>query len=168
MSSSDLSAFDASGLPDVSNYRVGIVVSEWNSEVTENLLRGCTETLSTCGFRLDNIHIYHVPGSFELPLGASWLLENRQVHGVICLGAVVRGETPHFEFVSLACANGIQDVALKYNKPVVFGVLTTDTAAQAYDRSGGRLGNKGVEAAVTVIKMLGLQRQLDESWVGVK
>ena len=167
MSSSDLSAFDPSGLPDVSACRIGVVVSEWNSEVTDNLLRGCTETLSQCGVRLDNLQIHYVPGSFELPLGAAWLLDNRQVHGVICLGAVVRGETPHFEFVSLACANGIQDVALKYNKPVVFGVLTTDTAAQAHDRSGGKLGNKGVEAAVTLIKMLGLRQQLEDSWVGV-
>jgi 6,7-dimethyl-8-ribityllumazine synthase len=167
MATSDLSLFDSAGLPDASSFRIGIVVSEWNSEITDNLLKGCTQTLSDCGVRLDNIRIHHVPGSFELALGAQLLLESRHVQAVICLGSIIRGETPHFEFVSLACATGIKDVTLKYGKPVVFGVLTDDNISQARDRSGGKHGNKGVEAAITAIKMLAFQTQVEDSWLGV-
>lgn len=164
MATTNLSAFDKSQLPDASNMRIGIVVSEWNSFVTENLLRGAVETLTECGATLDNIRIVHVPGSFELPSGAQLLIENRSVEAVICLGSVIRGETPHFDFVCQTTADGVKDVALKYNKPVIFGVLTDDNEAQARSRSGGAHGNKGVEAAVTAIKMVALKRQLEDSW----
>lgn len=142
--------------------RIGIVVSEWNGDITDSLLRGAMETLSEAGVTLDYVKIIYVPGSFELPSGAQMLMENTKVEAVICLGSVIRGETPHFEFVCHTCAQGVKDVALKYNRPVIFGVLTDNTPEQARDRSGGRLGNKGVEAAVTALKMIALKRQLED------
>lgn len=141
--------------------RIGIVVSEWNNDITDNLLRGAMETLTECGASLDHLKIIYVPGSFELPSGAQMLLENTSVEAVITLGCVIRGETPHFDFVCQTCADGVKDVALKYKKPVIFGVLTDNTLEQSRARSGGNLGNKGVEAAVTAIKMIALQRQLE-------
>jgi 6,7-dimethyl-8-ribityllumazine synthase len=164
MATTNLSTYDKSQLPDASNMRIGIVVSEWNSFVTENLLRGALETLTECGATLDNIRIVHVPGSFELPSGAQMLIENRSVEAVICLGSVIRGETPHFDFVCQTTADGVKDVALLYKKPVIFGVLTDDNEAQARARSGGEHGNKGVEAAITAIKMIALKRQLEDNW----
>jgi 6,7-dimethyl-8-ribityllumazine synthase len=141
--------------------RIGIVVSEWNNDITDNLLRGAVETLTECGASLDYIKIIYVPGSFELPSGAQMLLENTSVEAVITLGCVIRGETPHFDFVCNACAQGVKDVSIKYNKPVIFGLLTDNNVEQSRARSGGNLGNKGVEAAVTAIKMIALQRQLE-------
>lgn len=161
MSSSNLSAYDKSQLPDVQSMRIGIVVSEWNNDITDNLLRGAVETLTECGASLDYIKIIYVPGSFELPSGAQMLLENTSVEAVITLGCVIRGETPHFDFVCNACAQGVKDVAIKYKKPVIFGLLTDNNVEQSRARSGGNLGNKGVEAAVTAIKMIALQRQLE-------
>jgi 6,7-dimethyl-8-ribityllumazine synthase len=161
MSSSNLSAYDKSQLPDVQSMRIGIVVSEWNNDITDNLLRGAVETLTECGASLDYIKIIYVPGSFELPSGAQMLLENTSVEAVITLGCVIRGETPHFDFVCNACAQGVKDVSIKYNKPVIFGLLTDNNVEQSRARSGGNLGNKGVEAAVTAIKMIALQRQLE-------
>jgi 6,7-dimethyl-8-ribityllumazine synthase len=161
MSSSNLSAYDKSQLPDVQSMRIGIVVSEWNNDITDNLLRGAVETLTECGASLDYIKIIYVPGSFELPSGAQMLLENTSVEAVITLGCVIRGETPHFDFVCNACAQGVKDVAIKYKKPVIFGLLTDNNVEQSRARSGGNLGNKGVEAAVTAIKMISIQRQLE-------
>jgi 6,7-dimethyl-8-ribityllumazine synthase len=161
MSSKNLSNYDRSQLPDVQSMRIGIVVSEWNNDITDNLLRGAMETLTECGASLDHLKIIYVPGSFELPSGAQMLLENTSVEAVITLGCVIRGETPHFDFVCQTCADGVKDVALKYMKPVIFGVLTDNTLEQSRARSGGNLGNKGVEAAVTAIKMIALQRQLE-------
>ncbi len=161
MSSSNLSAYDKSQLPDVQSMRIGIVVSEWNNDITDNLLRGAVETLSECGASLDYIKIIYVPGSFELPAGAQMLFENTSVEAVITLGCVIRGETPHFDFVCNACAQGVKDVSIKYKKPVIFGLLTDNNVEQSRARSGGNLGNKGVEAAVTAIKMIALQRSLE-------
>ena len=161
MSSSNLSYYDKSQLPDAASMRIGIVVSEWNSDITENLLRGALDTLIEAGVTVDYIKIIHVPGSYELPSGAQLLFENTKVEGVICLGSVIRGETPHFDFVCNGVAQGVKDVALRYGKPCIFGVLTDNTIEQSRDRSGGRLGNKGVEAAVTALKMIALKRQLE-------
>jgi 6,7-dimethyl-8-ribityllumazine synthase len=161
MSSSNLSAYDKSQLPDVQSMRIGIVVSEWNNDITDNLLRGAVETLTECGASLDYIKIIYVPGSFELPAGAQMLFENTSVEAVITLGCVIRGETPHFDFVCNACAQGVKDVSIKYKKPVIFGLLTDNNVEQSRARSGGNLGNKGVEAAVTAIKMIALQRSLE-------
>lgn len=165
MATINLSDYNKELLPDSTGMKIGIAVSEWNSDVTENLLKGAREALTECGVSLDNIYILYVPGSFELPLAARLLFENKSVEAVICLGAVIKGETPHFDFVSAACANGITETSLKYGKPVVFGVLTTLDIAQAHARSGGALGNKGIEAAITAVRMIGLQRELEDPWV---
>lgn len=163
MSTTNLSNFDPSDLPDASDMRVGLVVSQWNSQITSALQKGCIDTLTDAGMRLDNIIVVEVPGSFELPQGALLLSQNRSSEAIICLGSIIRGETPHFEFVSHACAQGIMDVGIKTGKPVIFGVLTDDNEAQALARSGGNKGNKGVEAAVTALKMIELRRQLEDT-----
>jgi len=153
----NLSAQDTSGIKDVSDKKIGIVVSEWNEEVTEALYSGAFETLISLGVKRENIERTNVPGSFELTLGAQWLAKRNDIDAVITLGCVIQGETRHFDFICQACANGITDVNLKYDKPVIFGVLTTDTQKQALDRSGGRHGNKGDEAATTAVKMLSIK-----------
>jgi len=163
MSTTNLSSFDSKALPDASGMRVGLVVSEWNRTITSGLEQGCIDTLLGAGVRKEHIMVVYVPGSFELPTGALLLAENRSPEAIICLGSIIRGETPHFEFVSLACANGVMEVGLKTGKPVVFGVLTDENEAQAIARSGGEKGNKGVEAAVTAIKMIALRRRLEDS-----
>jgi 6,7-dimethyl-8-ribityllumazine synthase len=160
----NLSSFDSSTLPDAATMRIGIVVSEWNDDITDNLLKGALDVLKQAGLPEDNLRVVHVPGSFELPLGAAWLLENSRMHGVIALGSVIRGETAHFDFVCQAVAQGVKDVALKFMRPVIFGVLTDDNRQQSIDRSGGKHGNKGVEAAVACLKMVHLNRTLTASW----
>lgn len=140
--------------------KVGIVVAEWNTAITSSLLNGAVKFLKDSGVKPDNIFVHHVPGSFELTLGAQWLAEQKKYDAVIALGCVIQGETKHFDFICAAVANGITEVGLKYNKPVVFGVLTTNTLQQAKDRSGGKHGNKGTEAAATALKMALLQRTL--------
>ena len=142
------------------NFRIGIVVSEWNEEITNMLYKGAFETLIESGFKKENIVTKYVPGSFELPLGAQIIIENCDVDSVICLGCVIQGETRHFEFICNAVAQGITQVGLDFSKPIIFGVLTTDTVKQAMERAGGKHGNKGVEAAVTALKMMSLQADL--------
>lgn len=138
-------------------YRIGIAVSDWNEEVTEALFAGALKTLVDAGVKRENIVRNNVPGSFELSLGSQWLAEQEKIDAVICLGCVIQGETKHFDFICDAVANGITNVGLKYNKPVVFGVLTTNTLKQALDRAGGKHGNKGDEAAATALGMLALK-----------
>lgn len=157
----NLSAFDRENIPNAGDMRIGIVVADWNRDITDNLLNGARNTLLEAGILETNIMVYRVPGSFELPLGAQWLLENTDIDGVITLGSVIQGETRHFEFVCNAVAKGIQDVNLKYSKPVIFGVLTDDNKQQAIDRSGGKHGNKGVDCAVAVLHMIEMRRSLD-------
>lgn len=149
----NLSDFSDTTVPSAAPYHFGIVVAEWNSAITNSLYQGAYESLLEHGALIDNIYTYSVPGSFELTSGADILLENSKLDAVICLGCVIQGETRHFDFICNAVANGLTNVALKYSKPVIFGVLTTDNQQQAVERSGGRHGNKGVEAAVTAIKM---------------
>lgn len=156
----NLSDYNPENIPNAKSFRFGIVVSEWNPEVTGALNAACLETLLTHGAVAANIQTVSVPGSFELPLAAQLLLQEDIADAVICLGCVVQGETRHFEFICQAIAAGIKDVNLKFSKPVIFGVLTADSKQQAIDRAGGKHGNKGVEAAVTAIKMLGLMDQL--------
>ncbi len=160
----NLSSFDATTLPDAASMRIGIVVSEWNDDITENLLNGAVEVLHQAGIKEHNLRVIRVPGSFELPLGAALLLQNDKVNGVVALGSVIRGETSHFDYVCQAVAQGIKDVSLKFMKPVIFGVLTDDNKQQSIDRSGGKHGNKGTEAAVACLKMVYLQRGLLTSW----
>lgn len=139
---------------DISKNKFGIVVAEWNEQVTESLYSGAYQTLINAGAVRDNIERMNVPGTFELSLGGQWMAERKDIDAVICLGCVIQGETRHFDFICDAVANGITTVNLKYNKPVIFGVLTTDNMKQALDRAGGKHGNKGDEAAATAIKML--------------
>jgi 6,7-dimethyl-8-ribityllumazine synthase len=134
--------------------KFAIVVAEWNEDITEALLDGAMNCLIQNGINKKNISRTNVPGSFELSLGALWLAEKRQVDAVICLGCVIQGETPHFDYICQAVALGITEVGLKTRKPVIFGVLTTLNKKQAEERAGGKYGNKGEEAALTAIQML--------------
>ena len=154
-SNKNLSAFSDKNIIDISSRNIGIVVSEWNSEVTEALYAGAVETLVQNGAKIENLIRKSVPGSYELTLGAQWLAKEEGIDAVICLGCVIQGETPHFDYICQAVANGITNVGLRYDKPVIFGVLTTLNLQQALDRAGGKHGNKGDEAAATAIKMLG-------------
>lgn len=154
-SNKNLSTFSDTNINDISNNKFGIVVSEWNSEITEALFSGAVETLLQNGAKKENIIRKTVPGSYELTLGAQWLARENNIDAVICLGCVIQGETPHFDYICQAVANGITNVAIKYEKPIIFGVLTTLNIQQALDRAGGKHGNKGDEAAATAIKMLG-------------
>jgi 6,7-dimethyl-8-ribityllumazine synthase len=149
----NLSDFSGSEIPSASPYKFGIIVAEWNAEITNALYRGAIATLAKHGALAQNIHTFHVPGSFELTPAADILLKHRKVDAVICLGCLIQGETRHFDFICSAVANGLSNIAIKYSKPVIFGVLTTDNQQQAIDRAGGIHGNKGDEAAVTAIKM---------------
>lgn len=133
---------------------IAIVVAEWNKEITGALLSGAVDFLLSMGMKEDHISVHKVPGSFELTLGSQYCASLSGIDAVIALGCVIQGETRHFDFICQAVASGITDVALKYNKPVVFGVLTPDTHQQALDRAGGKHGNKGIEAAETALKML--------------
>lgn len=152
----NLSEFNRNEIPNAEDHNFGIVVSEWNNEITNALLQGAKETLINEGVKPGNIIVKIVPGAFELPYGAQFILENEDVDAIICLGCVIQGETRHFDFICDAVANGIMRVSLDYSVPVIFGVLTTDNLQQALDRSGGKHGNKGVEAAATALKMLAL------------
>ncbi len=157
----NLSDYNISEVPDASSMRIAIIYSEWNEEVTHALLNGAKDSLLKHGIKEDNIIVESVPGSFELPMGAQFLLKSdNTLDAVICIGCVIQGETRHFEFISQAVANGTMKVALMHNKPVVFGVLTTDNFQQAKERSGGVHGNKGDEAAITAIKMVNLKNIL--------
>lgn len=140
---------------DISRKKIGIIVSEYNDEITESLYEGALSTLLENGADRTLVVRKNVPGAYELSIGAQLLAQDKEIDAVICLGCVIQGETRHFEFICQSVAQGIKDVALKYNKPVIFGVLTTDTKQQALDRAGGKHGNKGVEAAASAIKMLG-------------
>ena len=157
----NLSDFSDTEIPSGAPYRFAIVVAEWNSIITNALYQGAYESLIDHGVLINNIFTYSVPGSFELTTGADLLLKNSKLDAVICLGCVIQGETRHFDFICNAVANGLTNVAVKYSKPVIFGVLTTDNQQQAADRSGGKHGNKGVEAAVTAIKMAALAETLN-------
>jgi 6,7-dimethyl-8-ribityllumazine synthase len=138
----------------ISDKKFALVVSEWNTEITEALYQGAFDTLLKAGAVRENLIRKTVPGSFELSLGAQWMAEKEEIDAVICLGCVIQGDTKHFDFICQAVAQGLTNVALKYNKPVIFGVLTPNTQQQALDRAGGKHGNKGDEAAYTAIKML--------------
>lgn len=134
--------------------KIGIVVAEWNAEITDKLLEGALLKLTEMGVNSRNIHTYKIPGSFELPLAAQWLAQKEFIEAVLVLGCLIKGETPHFEYIAEAVSQGIKEVNLKYNKPVIFGVLTTLTLEQALERVGGIHGHKGEEAAATALQML--------------
>lgn len=156
----NLSEVEIKANPKISRLRIAIVISDWNAEITSKLLSGAMTTLTKAGIKKEDITIYHVPGSFELPLGAKLIMHARKYDAVICLGCVIQGETRHFDFICSAVSNGIMQLGLEYRTPVIFGVLTTDTIAQAKERSGGKHGNKGIEAAATAIQMALLHQEV--------
>lgn len=154
----NLSDHDPHSIPDGSTLKVGIVVSEWNEEITAALLEGTLETLRKHGVSRDNIQIKTVPGSFELPYGARILADQCSPEVVICLGCVIQGETKHFDYICQGVTHGITELNLDYDIPFIFGVLTTSNLQQAKDRAGGKYGNKGDEAAVSALKMASLRK----------
>ena len=162
MATTNLSAYNAEDIPDAGKMRFGIVVSDWNSDVTWNLLDGAKKRLQKHGASEKNIIVKHVPGSFELTLGAQFMAEYDDLDAVICLGCIIQGETPHFTYICQAVTYGITQLNLDYNIPFIFGVLTTETHQQAADRAGGKYGNKGDEAAITAIKMSALQGDMEK------
>lgn len=154
----NLSAYNKETIPNGADFKIGIVVSEWNDHITSKLLEGAVQTLLENGVHEDQIQVHHVPGAFELPLGAQWMLEKNPVDAAIVIGVVIQGETRHFDFVCSGATQGIMDVMLKFGKPVSFCLLTDNTEQQSIDRAGGKHGNKGVEAAVTALKMIALNK----------
>ncbi|MCR5888080.1 6,7-dimethyl-8-ribityllumazine synthase [Hymenobacter sp. J193] len=151
----NLSDYTSDQFVDISEKKFGLVVAEWNRAITDTLAQGAYETLLKHGAKEENVFRNTVPGSFELTLGAQLLAQHEEIDAVICLGVVIKGETKHDDYICHAVAQGLTTVGLKFNKPVIFGLVTTNTEEQAWDRAGGKHGNKGVEAAVTAIHMLG-------------
>ncbi|TNE59290.1 MAG: 6,7-dimethyl-8-ribityllumazine synthase [Bacteroidetes bacterium] len=158
----NLSAYDESTIPDAGDMTFGIVVSEWNAEVTHALYQGCYDTLVKHGARPDKIFTVQVPGAFELPAGARILNGQQKLDVCICLGCVIKGATNHNEYINQAVAQGLTNLSIASGKPFIFGVLTPNTEEQAMERAGGKHGNKGVEAAVTAIRMAALKRSTPE------
>ncbi len=153
----NLSQYDKATIPNASKFRFGIVVSEWNDSITEGLFQGAYDTLIEHGALPNNIIRWNVPGSFELIYGSK-KMQHQLVNAVIAIGSVIQGETKHFDFVCEGVAQGIKDLNVLYETPVIFCVLTDNTMQQAIDRSGGKHGNKGTEAAVAAIKMAELRK----------
>lgn len=156
----NLSTYDPEDVPSAEDMRFGVVVSEWNSEITGALFEGVNETLALHKAKEENIKVIYVPGSYELTYGAQLLAQKKEYDAVIALGCVIQGETRHFDFICDAVSNGLTRVGLDHDVPVIFGVLTPNTQEQAKDRAGGKHGNKGVEAALTAIKMAALRKSL--------
>ena len=154
----NLSVYDKSKIPSAEGLRFGIVVSEWNANITDSLYRGAFDALVDCGAKAENITKWNVPGSFELVFGCKKMLTTQKVDAVIAIGSVIRGETSHFDYVCGGTAQGIKDLNINYDVPVIFCVLTDDTLQQSIDRSGGKHGNKGTEAAIAAIQMAVLGR----------
>jgi len=154
----NLSIYDKNTIPNAKNFRFGIVVSEWNPNITQGLKKGALDTLLENGVAEDNIVIWDVPGTFELPFGSKHMLQTQDVDAVIAIGSVIQGETKHFDFVCSGTAQGIMDLNIHGDVPVIFCVLTDNDMQQAIDRSGGIHGNKGTEAAVAAIKMATLSK----------
>lgn len=156
----NLSVFDRP-VPSAAEMSFGIVVAEWNHTITSALLEGAVRTLRAAGCPEEKISVKWVPGTFELAMGAQYFAEYTNVDAVIVLGCVIQGDTRHFDFVCQGVTIGVQQMQLSWNMPIAFGVLTTNDQQQALDRSGGKLGNKGDEAAATAIKMVALQREME-------
>ena len=155
----NLSHYDKNTIPNAKDFRFGIVVSEWNDNITSNLHKGAIEALLENGVPQDNIISWDVPGSFELVYGSKRMIDTQSVDAVIAIGCVIQGETKHFDFVCEGVTQGIKDLNIHTDVPVIFCVLTDNTLQQSIDRSGGKHGNKGTEAAIAAIKMAFLRRQ---------
>ena len=160
MATTDLSYYDKATIPNAKGFRFGIVVSEWNPEITENLHKGAIETLLDCGALQENIISWDVPGSFELVYGCKKMIQSENLDAIIAVGNVIQGETKHFDFVCEGVTQGIIDLNVKYDVPVIFCVLTDNTKQQSLDRSGGKLGNKGIECAVAAVKMAAIKNSV--------
>lgn len=157
----NLSEYNKETIPNGADYKVGIVVSEWNDSITLNLLAGAKQALLDNGVPEASILVRFVPGAFELPLGAQLMLDNTDVDGVIAIGVVIQGETKHFDFVCQGATEGIVRVNLEYNSPVSFCLLTDNNVQQSIDRSGGKHGNKGIECAIACLKMIELKKSFE-------
>ncbi len=157
----NLSDYDIDSIPDATGMKVGIVVSEWNESVTGALLDGAKSTLCKLGVHPDDIRVETVPGSFELIYG-SQLMVKTGVDAVIAIGCVIRGDTPHFDYICEGTTYGLARLNATQNIPVIYGLITTNDMQQALDRCGGRMGNKGDECAVTAIKMIAVSRKLSK------
>lgn len=157
----NLSTFEGTEIPNAKDMKFGIVWAEWNHSITQKLMQGAYDTLIKHGAKAENIVTKTVPGAFELTLGGQYMAEYGQVDAVICIGCVIQGDTKHFDFICDAVAKGITNLNLQFGKPFIFGVLTVNTQEQAEDRTGGKHGNKGDEAAVTAIKMLALKKSFE-------
>ncbi len=155
----NLSNYNKETIPNAKQFRFGIVVSEWNDKITEGLYSGAEAALLDCGALPANIIRLNVPGSFELIYGASRMLKSAKFDAIITIGCVIKGETMHFEFVCEGVTQGIKDLNVLGDVPVIFCLLTDNTEQQSIDRSGGIHGNKGTEAAIAAIKMADLRRQ---------
>lgn len=153
MATSDLSAYDKNKVPSAADFRFGIIVSEWNESITDNLQQGAIEALTANGALEKNILKWSVPGSYELIYGAKKMVNSQNLDAVIVIGSVIKGETKHFDFVCDGVTQGIKDLNILQDTPVIFCVLTDNTMQQSIDRSGGIHGNKGVECAIAAIKM---------------
>lgn len=156
----NLSAYDKNNLPNAEAYRFGIVVSQWNNHITHNLQKGAIDALIDLGAKEENISSFEVPGSFELIYGASQLCKKGNFDAVIVIGSVIRGETAHFDYVCQGVTQGIKDLNVQQDIPVIFCVLTDDTEQQSLDRSGGKHGNKGTEAGVTAVIMAEFKKNI--------
>lgn len=154
----NLSDYDESNVPGATDFRFGVVVADWNKDITHKLYEGCFDTLIKHGATEDNIVTAQVPGTFELPAGARMLSGREKLDAVICIGCVIKGETQHDEYINNAVAQGLVNLSIASGKPYIFGVLTPNTHEQAMDRAGGKYGNKGVEAAITAIRMAALSK----------
>lgn len=159
----NLSEYNKDLIPNAEKFKFGIVVSEWNDSITFALRDGCLEALQNHGTLLENIEIIYVPGSFELTAGAKFLVSNGSFDAVICLGCVIKGETPHNDYINQAVATGLTNLGMMSNTPCIFGLLTPNNEEQAKERAGGKHGNKGVEAAITAIKMAQLKQKYKTS-----
>jgi len=157
MATKNLSNYNKNNIPNAKDFRFGIVVSEWNPDITENLFLGAKETLEFHGVIASNIKRVNVPGSFELIYGCKQLVKSQKYDAVIAIGNVIQGETKHFDFVCSGVTQGIKDLNILFNTPIIFCVLTDNTKQQSINRSGGKLGNKGVECAIAAIKMAALR-----------
>ena len=148
------------GEKTINDARIAVVASRYNDYIVERLIRGCLESLGSGGVTEENITLVRAPGAFELPAVAGRLARLKKYDAVIALGAVIRGETPHFDYICNECAHGLAKIAIKMDLPVIFGVLTVDNVQQAEDRSGDEESNKGSEAALTAIEMISLLRKI--------
>ena len=157
----NLSDYNKENIPNGADFKVGIVVSEWNDTITNNLFEGAKLALLDNGVPESNILVRYVPGAFELPLASQFMLDNTDVDGVIAIGVVIQGETRHFDFVCQGATQGLMNVMLEYNSPVSFCLLTDNNIQQSIDRSGGVHGNKGIECAIACLKMIAMKKSFE-------